>query len=139
MIKCGICDYCRVGCCFVGESTWRDWVLVALAGLPSGRAESERAVMEEVAVCFADRFGPTDRVYDADRPRWHDEVRQALVALRSEGLVQGQDAPGLTEPGRDQADRTREPVERAGAAATEQSTGEQASADDEDTRCSPLV
>jgi serine protease AprX len=116
----------------VGQSTfWRDWVLVALAGLPSGRAESERIVIEEVAIRFADRFGSADRVYDVDHPRWHDEVRQALDALRSEGLVQGGDAPDLTEDGRAHADRTRESVERAAPIATEPSVGEQASADDE--------
>ena len=114
------------------ESTfWRDWVLVSLAGLPSGQADSELAVIEEVAVRFADRFGPAGRVYDADRPRWHDEVRQALAALRSEGLVQGRDAPGLTKAGRDHVGVVRESVERAGSAATEPSAGEQPPADDE--------
>jgi len=61
----------------VEESTlWRDWVLVALADLPSSRAESERAVIEEVAIRFADRFGQDDRVFDADCPRWHGEIRK---------------------------------------------------------------
>jgi serine protease AprX len=116
----------------VGESAfWRDWVLVALAGLPSGRADSELAVIEEVAIRFADRFGPADRLYDADRPRWHDEVRQALAALQSEGLVQGRDAPELTTAGRDYVETVRESVERAGAAAAELTAGEQAPADDE--------
>jgi hypothetical protein len=110
---------------------WQDWVLIALAGLPSGRADSALAVIEEVAVRFADRFGPADRVYDADHPHWHDEIRQALEALRSEGLVQGQDAPGLTKAGYDHVDVVRESVERAGPAATEPSAGDQPPADDE--------
>ena len=115
----------------MGESTfWRGWVLVALAGLPSGQADSELAVIEEVAVRFADRFGPAGRVYDADHPHWHDEVRQALAALRSEGLVQGEDAPELTKAGRDHVDVVRESVEQAGPAATEPSTREQPPADD---------
>jgi len=110
----------------VEESTlWRDWVLVALADLPSSRAESERAVIEEVAIRFADRFGQDDRVFDADCPRWHGEIRQALAALRSERLVTGQDAQDvaeLTEAGRRHADTVRESAQRARPSATH-STG----------------
>lgn len=116
----------------MGESTlWRDWVLVALADLPSSRADSERAVIEEVAIRFADRFGQNDRVFDANRPRWHGEIRQALAALRSEGLVTGQDAQDaaeLTEAGRRHADTVRESAQQARAAATHSDGTEPAAA-----------
>src|SRR5690349_9223862 len=62
---------------------WADRVLVAVAGLPGGAAATDEQVLEEVAVRFADRFGPTDREFAdlAGRPRWHDEVIGALAAL----------------------------------------------------------
>lgn len=107
----------------VEAALWRDWTLVALASLPSGRAESEESVIEEVAIQFADRFGPADRGYDADHPRWHDEVRRALVTLQSEGLIQAGETPELTDAGRDRAGLVRESVEQAGPSARE-STGE---------------
>jgi len=65
---------------------WRDWVLLALAD-SGGQLDSEFAVIEEVAIRFADRFGPTDRSYLGEQPLWHDAVKLALEELRSERLV----------------------------------------------------
>lgn len=112
----------------MGEATlWRDRTLVALADLPSGRADTELAVIVEVAIRFADRFLKADRVPDADHPHhphWHEEIRKALAALRSERMVKGRAAPALTKAGRGQAEMVRESVERA-PAATEPADGEQ--------------
>ena len=96
-------------------TSWHDWVLVAVAGLPGGRADSEFAVVEEVAIRFADRFAPVDRTYAGERPRWHEAVERALAALRSERLVRRTDPPALTAAGRRRAEAAREPVERARA------------------------
>ena len=41
----------------------------------------------EVAVEFADRFGPTDRAYVGGIPAWHVAVRAALDELTEQGLV----------------------------------------------------
>jgi serine protease AprX len=88
---------------------WRDWTLVALADRrPAGssRAERELAVIEQVAVLFADRFLPVDRAYDEDQPQWHGQVRQALAALRAEGLLDRREA--LTDAGRAEAEGLRD-------------------------------
>jgi subtilisin family serine protease len=69
----------------------------------SNRADSDLAVIEEVAIHFADRFEPADRTYDGDNPRWHDDVRAALTALRSERLIRGKDPLTLTKAGVDAA------------------------------------
>src|SRR3954468_5283930 len=87
------------------EKVWRDRTLVALADLPPDAppagpsaeavqfdaARTEAALIEQVAVRFADRFRPEDREYPltAGHPRWHDAVRTALAALRTGGLVDG--------------------------------------------------
>ncbi|MFL6129421.1 MAG: S8 family serine peptidase [Mycobacteriales bacterium] len=68
-------------------TAWRSWVLAALAAAPEGRLESETAVIEAVAIRFADRFAPADRTYRGDRPSWHEAVRAALAELRGDGLV----------------------------------------------------
>ena len=62
-------------------TVWADRVLVALADLAGEVTETN--LIEQVAVRFADRFGPSDRVYaaNADCPRWHDAVREALRSL----------------------------------------------------------
>ena len=75
---------------------WRDWVLLALAD-SGGQLDSEFAVIEEVAIRFADRFGPTDRSYLGEQPLWHDAVKLALEELRSERLVRQRTQ--RTEPG----------------------------------------
>ena len=65
-----------------GEAAvWADRVLAALADL-SGEV-TETGLIEQVAVRFADRFDPSDRVYaaNADCPRWHDAVREACASL----------------------------------------------------------
>jgi hypothetical protein len=79
---------------------WRDRTLAALAELPPDPPPEEAALIERVAVRFADRFLPTDREYalTAQHPRWHDAVRTALAALRADGLVDA-DAT-LTDAGR---------------------------------------
>jgi serine protease AprX len=101
------------------EKVWRDRALVALADLPADAppagpsaeavrfdaARTEAALIEQVAVRFADRFSPGDREYalTAGHPRWHDAVRTALAALRADGLVDGgPDGSGaaLTDAGR---------------------------------------
>jgi serine protease AprX len=96
-----------------------------LVGLPSGRADSELALIVEVAVRFADRFGPDDRVYVGDRPRWHGLVADALTELRSEQLVSEQGAPALTQAGSARAEELREAVLRAAPDQAEASTGQQ--------------
>ena len=91
-----------------GEATvWADRVLVALADL-AGEV-TETGLIEQVAVRFADRFGPSDRVYaaNADWPRWHDAVREALRSLVAQGLVHDGDSPALSPTGRDRLDATR--------------------------------
>jgi hypothetical protein len=70
-------------------TTWTDRTLVALANLPTDPPPSDDALVEEVAVLFADRFESADRSYAAtgDRPRWHGHVRAALeeAAVRRTG------------------------------------------------------
>jgi len=66
-------------------AVWADRVLVALADLAGEVTETN--LIEQVAVRFADRFGPSDRAYaaNADCPRWHEAVREALRSLVSQG------------------------------------------------------
>jgi hypothetical protein len=88
-------------------TVWADRVLVALADLAGEVTETN--LIEQVAVRFADRFGPSDRVYaaNADCPRWHDAVREALRSLVAQGLVHGGDSPALSPAGRDHLDAAR--------------------------------
>jgi serine protease AprX len=65
---------------------WQDRAMAALAVL-AARATPE-AVVQEVAVQFADRFTPSDRGYVGGRPAWHAAVQDALEALSGEGLVE---------------------------------------------------
>jgi serine protease AprX len=101
-------------------TSWHDWTLVALAGLPDGRAASELALMEQVAVRFADRFAADDRTYVGDRPRWQGAVQQAVAGLRTARLVRGRESPALTRAGRDAAAAVREPVPATEPPATEE-------------------
>jgi serine protease AprX len=100
---------------------WRDWVLLALADSPGGRLDSEFAVIEEVAIRFADRFAPADRSFRGDQPRWHDAVRQALADLRSAGLVSASLRPAVPGP----------PPQPASPAAPDQRAPEQPAAPDQ--------
>ncbi|HEX6755580.1 MAG TPA: S8 family serine peptidase [Mycobacteriales bacterium] len=86
-------------------ATWRSWVLAVLAEEPDGRVGSEQAVLEGVAVRFADRFEPADRTYRGERPLWHGSVAAALARLRSDRLVRQSDArqEGDDPPVREQA------------------------------------
>ena len=61
-------------------AVWRDRTLVALDGLVAD-PPTELAVVEEVALHFADRFAPADRNYavKSTSPRWHGHVRGALA------------------------------------------------------------
>ena len=109
------------------ENVWRDRTLAALADLPADlppagpsieaaqfdAARTEAALIEQVAVRFADRFRPGDREYPltADHPRWHDLVRAALAALRADGLV---DDGGGAHRHRPRAGRRRGAGRRAG-------------------------
>jgi serine protease AprX len=98
-----------VGSRFVTEpSVWAGWALLALADLPAGRADSELAVIVQVAVRFADRFAPEDRAYIGVRPGWHGRVAKALTQLRSEGLISAEGTFELTETGRARAAVLRE-------------------------------
>jgi subtilisin family serine protease len=72
---------------------------LALADLPSGRAESEADVIVAVAIRFADRFAREDRAYAGAIPGWHLQVAAALERLRSAGFV-GRDFIELTAAGR---------------------------------------
>jgi subtilisin family serine protease len=86
------------------EEIWAHRTLAALADLtPHVEAEvTDMALLEQVAIRFADRFAPSDRAYaaKADRPRWHDAVFTALSSLRRQGLVRRRGAPALTASGR---------------------------------------
>jgi serine protease AprX len=103
-----------------GEAAvWADRILVALADLADLAGEvTETGLIEQVAVRFADRFGPSDRVYaaNADCPRWHDAVREVLRSLVAQGLVHDGGSPALSPAGRDHLDA-------AWAAAAEARTG----------------
>jgi serine protease AprX len=83
----------------------RRWVLAVLADADDHRLPSEEAVLETIAVRFADRFAPVDRTYDFDRgsgasaPTWHEDTEHAIEALRQEALLRGEDPPALTEQG----------------------------------------
>jgi len=76
---------------------WLDRTLVALGGLP--RAASDTALLQEVALQFADQFGPGDRVYEGDRPAWHCAVLDALDQLLDDGLVVRRRGLRLTDAG----------------------------------------
>jgi serine protease AprX len=87
-----------------GSPLWQQRVLSALADSPGGRLASEAAVIEDVAIRFADQFEPTDRNYRGDQPLWHYAVRDALADLLADKLVQAeQAAAGRTDAGPDQA------------------------------------
>jgi serine protease AprX len=96
-------------------TVWRNWVLTALADSPASRLDSEAAVLEEVAIRFADRFGPDDRNYRGEQPIWHHDVRQALAAMRSDKLLQKtateEEPQVLTAAGRRQAAAVRAQVD----------------------------
>lgn len=94
------------------SAVWRDWTLAALARRPDGH-QSQDEVLEEVAVLFADRFGPNARTFDAPQsggqqndfqgePRWQLQVRHALSDLAADNLITDAQAPGLTDAGRAQ-------------------------------------
>ena len=109
-------------------AAWRTWVLAVLAGASDGRLESETAVLEAVAVRFADRFAPADRNYRGDRPVWHEAVRAALVALRGDGFVRQSAAqpaarPGLEAPRRQALTAAGRRAAEAAVAAAEQDRG----------------
>jgi subtilisin family serine protease len=116
-----------------GEAAvWADRVLVALADLVD--EVTETGLIEQVAVRFADRFGPSDRVYaaNADCPRWHDAVREALRSLVAQGLVHDGDSPALSPAGRDQLDAAR-------AATAEATTGAGSQVDSSSSAEAPLL
>ncbi len=79
------------------DDTWLDRTLVALSA--TGPAESELVVIQEVAVRFADQFGPHDRTYIGARPSWHRAVGGALRQLQAQGAVESTPPPRLTEAG----------------------------------------
>jgi serine protease AprX len=88
-----------------GEAAvWADRILVALADLAGEVTVTD--LIEQVGVRFADRFGPSDRTYpaNADCPRWHNAVREALRSLAAQGLVLDGDSPALSLAGRDHLD-----------------------------------
>jgi subtilisin family serine protease len=116
-----------------GEAAvWADRVLVALADL-SGEV-TETGLIEQVAVCFADRFGPSDRVYaaNAEWPRWHEAVREALRSLAARGLAHDGDSPALSPAGRDRLDAAR-------AATAEARTGADGQTADSSSDQAPLL
>ncbi len=76
---------------------WHDRVLLALADSRDGRLDSESAVIEEVAIRFADRFAPSDWFYEGERPRWHQAVKAALEDLHSARLVRQHAQPAAAE------------------------------------------
>ena len=102
-------------------AVWRDRTLATLASLAdrSTVPPDELAVVEEVALHFADRFAPADREYAvrSTTPRWHGAVRAALRVLRSERLVRASGPPALTAAGRRAAAAARAATGPDGAAA----------------------
>lgn len=93
------------------RSPWGDWTLVVLARRGGGASVADLQVLQDVAARYADRFSPDDRVYDADVPRWHSRVRDALVDLRRRGLAEGDEAFSATAQGLGRADEVRERVD----------------------------
>jgi serine protease AprX len=91
-------------------SVWEDRTIVALASLLPPPDPDLLGVIEQVAVSFAHRFGPTDRAYVglSEKPRWHVEVEEALGALRRAGLVEQGDPLTLTDAGRGSVEAARE-------------------------------
>ncbi len=65
---------------------WLDRTLSAMSHL--AKAATGDAVVQEVAVQFADQFEPTDRTYDGDRPTWHSAVLAAFTTLVDQGVVE---------------------------------------------------
>jgi hypothetical protein len=63
-------------------NVWHDRTLAALAALARvRRTQTADDVVVEVAVQFADRFGPQDRAYAGGIPAWHVAVHAALDSL----------------------------------------------------------
>jgi subtilisin family serine protease len=91
-------------------SRWLDRTVVALGGLT--RAASQTALLQEVALRFADRFDPLDRDFDGDRPSWHRAVVAAVEQLEESGLVSSRRGLRLTDAGLAQLTASRARVER---------------------------
>lgn len=92
---------------------WTDRVLVALEDAEA--MADETALLRAVAVRFADRFGPGDRVYEANTPRWHSEVLAAFGRLEAAGLAGRDGGPHLLPVGRDSVAAARERLASAPA------------------------
>ncbi len=73
---------------------------MALTELADGSAIDQNAVIERVAIDFADEFGPTDRLYGEREPQWQELVRLALTQLAGAGLITDEQHPQLTDSGR---------------------------------------
>jgi subtilisin family serine protease len=86
---------------------WRDRALAALSNLDG--PVTREAVVQEVAVRFADRFEPNDRAYDHGQPAWHLAVLAAISGLISQRRVKAGDRISLTASG---AKEAREAVRR---------------------------
>jgi serine protease AprX len=94
----------------VPQGGWRDRTLVALTSVPDPGGPTD--VVQEVAVRFADRFGPLDKQYVGERPRWHREVLAALAQLRQDGLVEAEPGSGLTAAGTAESEGARDRLAR---------------------------
>lgn len=81
-------------------AVWSGWTLLAVADLTPPGADSELAVIVQVAIRYADRFAPADRVYEGEKPWWHGRVSAGLAELRSQGLITGSGTLELTDAGR---------------------------------------
>jgi subtilisin family serine protease len=108
------------------STVWADRTLVALAGLPADPSPTELAVVEEVAILFADRFAPADRAYPVtgDSPRWHGYVRAALRDLQQARLVRRSGALVPTAAGRARVAAADAAAEQVSRPDTDRSAGE---------------
>jgi subtilisin family serine protease len=87
---------------------WADRVLCALGALESMKIDANDTTLRQaVAAQFASRFGPEDRLYKGDRPRWHQFVDDAVKRLVDQKAVSRR-TPRATKA--KQAETTEPPV-----------------------------
>ena len=80
---------------------WPNRVLCALGVLELANIDAdEQTLREAVAAQFASRFGPEDRLYANDKPRWHDYVDEAVADLRKRRFVAQRAPLRLTAAGK---------------------------------------
>jgi len=117
------------------ERQWADRVLVTLDDL--GSPVDDRALLQALALRFADRFGPKDRAYLGSAMAWHGSVTDALADLIADGQVEGTQTRELTAAGTSAVAGARKRIRATPAAATR--PGDAASADQAPVASGPNV